>query len=137
MGIGNSHWIIALALDGLGEKGRATSSPFESAGAKFRRRAEPCSRVGTLNLEGGRGTPGRARSNQNEIEQREKRHSNAGRDQGEVSAEVRFRVERGLVGLLGHVGGLGQAGRLLCEAGHIWPIFFRPSRSGTSWRRRD
>ena len=66
-------------------------------------------RVGTLNLEGGRGIAGRARSNQNEIDQREKGRSNAGRDQGEVGADVRFRVERGLVDLLGHVGGLGQS----------------------------
>jgi hypothetical protein len=30
------------------------------------------------------------------------------------------------VGFLRHVAGLGQAGWPICEASHIWPIFFRP-----------
>src|SRR3979490_1519955 len=71
--------------------------------------------------------PGRrlsAGSNQNEIDERDQGRSDARRDQGVIGADVALRIERWLEGFLGHFGGLGQAGRIFCEAGHIRGIFF-------------
>ena len=66
-----------------------------------------------------------AESDQNEIDQRDQGRSDAGGDQGVVSADAGLRIERGSVGFSGHLGGLGQAGRVFCEARHIRPIFFK------------
>ena len=60
-----------------------------------------------------------AESNQDEIDQRDQGGAYAGSDQGVVGPEVGLRIERGWVGLLGHFGGLGQAGPGSCEADHI------------------
>src|ERR1700694_2445201 len=71
--------------------------------------------------------PGRrlsAGSNQKEIDERDQGRSDARRDQGVIGADVALRIERWLEGFLGHFGGLGPAGRIFCEAGHIRGIFF-------------
>ena len=71
--------------------------------------------------------PGRhlsAESDQDEIDQRDQGRSDAGGDQGVIGADVALRIEQWLAGFLGHFGGLGQAGRAFCEAGHIRRIFF-------------
>src|ERR1700730_9857626 len=65
-----------------------------------------------------------AGSNQNEIDERDQGRSDARRDQGVIGADVALRIERWLEGFLGHFGGLGQAGRIFCEGGHIRWIFF-------------
>ena len=129
-------------LDGFSVRRGATPSVFQSNRGQISRRAEPY--PARPYLYGGQArVAGRVAaligfgwSDQNEIEQREEGRSDGGGDQREVGADVRLGVERWLVGFPSHTGDLGQVGQVVCEAGHIWPIFFNSRLSGTGWRHR-
>jgi hypothetical protein len=70
-----------------------------------------------------------AESDQDEIDQRNQGGADADGDQGIVGADVGPGIERCLLGFSGHFGGLGRAGRTVCELGHIRRIFFAASSS--------
>jgi hypothetical protein len=72
-----------------------------------------------------------AGSDQKQIDQRDQGGGDTGRDQRIVSPDVAVGIE--LARFLDHSGGLGQAGRTVCEAGHIRRTFLTPNRRRWGW----